>query len=240
MSEKPTLLLVHGAWHGSWAWDPLAAILEDRGWTVERVDLPTVHAADPIGLHLADDADAISAAIDAIDGPVVVVAHSYGGVPTTQAASAENVRHIVYIAAFVLDEGESLLGAVGGVAPSWWVVDGPLATAGTAEEPPISLFFADVEPDAAATAAAKLRPQSVLAFQEPLTAVAWRTKPSTFVLTEQDAIFPVPAQEGLAARAGSTLRRLDTSHSPFLSQPAAVADIIEEAATGPAAVAADG
>ena len=230
MSEKPTLLLVHGAWHGAWAWDPLAAILEHRGWTVERIDLPTVHAASPEGLHLSDDADSVSAAIAAIDGPVVVVAHSYGGVPTTQAATAENVQHIVYIAAFVLDEGESLLAAVGGVAPSWWVVEGPLATAGTDEEPPVSLFFADVEADAATAAAARLKPQSVLAFQEPLTTVAWRAKPSTFIVTEQDAIFPVPAQEALAARAGSTVRRLDTSHSPFLSQPAAVADIIEEAA----------
>lgn len=230
MSERPTLLLVHGAWHGSWAWEPLTAVLENRGWAVETVDLPTVHAADPIGLHVTDDADAIADAIAAIDGPVVVVAHSYGGVPTTQGALAENVQHIVYIAAFVLDEGESLLGAVGGVAPSWWVIDGPLATAGTVEEPPASLFFGDVDPDVAAAAVARLKAQSVLAFQEPITAVAWRTKPSTFIVTEQDAVYPVPAQEALAARAGSTVRRLDTSHSPFLSQPEAVADIIEEAA----------
>ncbi|GAA2082200.1 alpha/beta hydrolase [Microbacterium hatanonis] len=230
MSEKPTLLLVHGAWHGAWAWDPVAGILEDRGWAVERIDLPTVHADDPVGLHLSDDADAVAAAIAAIDGPVVVVAHSYGGVPTTQAATGDTVQHIVYIAAFALDEGESLLGAVGGVAPSWWVVDGPLATAGTDDEPPVSIFFADVDADAAAAASARLKPQSVLAFQEPLTQVAWRTKPTTYIVTEQDAIFPVPAQEALAARAGSTVRRLDTSHSPFLSQPEAVADIIEEAA----------
>jgi pimeloyl-ACP methyl ester carboxylesterase len=140
------------------------------------------------------------------------------------------VQHIVYIAAFVLDEGESLLGAVGGVAPSWWVVDGPLATAGSAEEPAVSLFFADVDPDTAAAAVSQLKPQSVLAFQEPLTKVAWRTNPSTYIVTGRDAIFPPPAQEALAARAGSVIRRLDTSHSPFLSQPEAVADIIEEAA----------
>lgn len=229
MSERPTILLVHGAWHGSWAWKPLAEILEARGWRVESVDLPTVHALEPAGLRLADDALAVSEAIDAINGPVVVVAHSYGGVPTTQAALADNVHHIVYIAAFVLDEGESLLAAVGGVAPSWWVVDGPLATAGTREEPAESLFFADLNPDAAAAAVARLKAQSVLAFQDPLTEVAWRTKPSTYIVTGQDAVFPPPAQEALAARASSTIRRLDTSHSPFLSQPEAVADIIEEA-----------
>lgn len=230
MSERPTLLLVHGAWHGAWAWEPLAAILEGRGWSVETIDLPTVHAEHPAGLHLSDDADAVAQAIDAIPGPVVVIAHSYGGVPTTQAAVADNVQHIVYIAAFALDEGESLIGAVGGVAPSWWVIDGPLATAGTAAEPALGLFFADVEPAAAAAAVSQLKAQSVLAFQEPLTRAAWRTKPSTYIVTGQDAIFPVPAQEGLAARAGSTVRRVDASHSPFLSQPEAVADLIEEAA----------
>ena len=230
MSARPTILLVHGAWHGAWAWDLVKARLEDRGWDVRTVDLPTVHSERIEGLHLSDYADAVRDAIAAVDGPVVVVAHSYGGVPTTQAASSEAVQHIVYVAAFALDEGESLLGAVGGVAPSWWVVDGPVATAGTEQEPAASLFFGDVEPGAAAEAVARLKPQSVLAFQEPLTAAAWRTRPSTFLITESDAIFPEPAQAGLAARAGSTVRRLNTSHSPFLSQPDAVVGIIEEAA----------
>jgi pimeloyl-ACP methyl ester carboxylesterase len=230
MSGQPTLLLVHGAWHGAWAWEPLKRILEGRGWSVKTVELPTVQADDIVGLHLADDARAVSDAISAIEGPVVVVAHSYGGAPTTQAATADNVQHIVYIAAFALDEGESLLGAVGGVAPSWWVIDGPVVTAGTAAEPSTSLFFADVEPEEAAAAARRLKPQSVLAFQEPLTAAAWRTKPTTYVVTGQDAAIPPVAQEALAARAGSTTRHLDTSHSPFLSRPDAVADIVEEAA----------
>ena len=230
MSERPTILLVHGAWHGAWAWDLVKTRLEEHGWAVRTLDLPTVHAERIEGLQLSDDADAVRDAIAAVGGPVVVVAHSYGGVPTTQAATDDAVQHIVYVAAFVLDEGESLLGAVGGVAPSWWVVDGPTATAGTEQEPAASLFFADVEPSAAEAAVARLKPQSVLAFQEPLTGAAWRTKPSTYIVTEQDAIFPEPAQVGLAARAGSTVRRLNTSHSPFLSQPDAVVEIIEEAA----------
>lgn len=235
MSDRMTVLLVHGAWHGPWAWEPVARILDARGWDVRTVALPTVHAADPVGLHLADDATAVTEAIAAIDGPVVVVAHSYGGVPTTQGAVGENVRHIVYTAAFALDEGESLLGAVGGVAPSWWVVDGPLATAGTEAEPARELFFGDVEPAAADAAVARLRPQSVLAFEEPLTHAAWRETPSTYIVTEHDAVFPLPAQEALAARAGARIRHLPTSHSPFLSQPEAVADIIEDAAGSSAA-----
>lgn len=226
---RPTLLLVHGAWHGSWFWEPLISELGE--FDVRTVDLPSCTGGpDELG-GLEDDAETVRAAIAAIDGPVVVVAHSYGGAPTTEAAVAPSVQHIVYIAAFALDEGESLLGAVGGVAPSWWVIDGPLVTAGTAHEPAASLFFADVDPELAEEFVAKLKPQSRLAFEEPLTAVAWREKPTTYIITEQDAVFPVPAQEALSARSGSTVYRLDTSHSPFLSQPEAVADIIEAAAS---------
>ena len=229
MSDRPTLLLVHGAWHGAWAWEPLQSELEARGWDVRTVDLPTVHADDPRGLHMTDDADAIAAAIDEIGGPVAVVAHSYGGVPTTQGATSESVVHIVYIAAFVLDAGESLLGSVGGVAPSWWVVDGPLATAGTEAEPAAGLFFGDVDDAVAATAVGQLKAQSSAAFSDEVTAVAWRDKDTTYVITEQDVIFPLPAQEALAARSGSTAVRMDTSHSPFLSKPSELADIIENA-----------
>src|SRR5262245_57894474 len=100
---RPTLLFVHGAWHGSWCWEPVRQILSERGWTTAAVDLPTVHAPDKAALGMAADADAVRAAIDAIDGDVVVAAHSYGGVPTTQGADADNVTHIVYISAFVLD-----------------------------------------------------------------------------------------------------------------------------------------
>lgn len=231
MSQGPAVLLVHGAWHGAWCWEALRPILERAGRDVHVVDLPTVHAADKAHLGLADDADTVRAAIQAIDGPVVVVGHSYGGAPVSVAAAGQpNVVHIVYIAAFVLDAGESLLGAVGGEPPSWWTIDGDLVTAGNAQEPPVDLFFGDVPADVAAAAVARLKSQALRPFTEALTAAAWHDVPSTYVVTERDGVFPVPAQEGLAARAGSTVVRLDTSHSPFLSQPVATADIILGAA----------
>ncbi|MEV7693669.1 alpha/beta fold hydrolase [Microbacterium sp. NPDC089189] len=230
MSVRPTILLVHGAWHGSWCWEHVSDILRADGWQVQTIDLPTVHAPDKAALGMQDDADAVAAAVARIEGPVVVVAHSYGGVPTTQGADLPQVRHIVYVAAFVLDEGESLLAAVGGVEPDWWHIDGALATAGDETRPPSELFFADAAPDEAARASARLLPQAARAFRDEVGVVAWRGRPTTYVVTEQDAIFPVPGQEALAARAGSAVRRLDTSHSPFLSQPAALATLIEEAA----------
>lgn len=227
MSETPAILLVHGAWHGSSCWDRVRPILEAAGRAVHVVDLPTVHAPDKAQLTLADDVRTVREAVEAIDGPVVVVAHSYGGVPTTQAlVGAENVAHLVYIAAFALDAGESLLGAVGGVAPSWWVVDGPLTTAGTAAEPAEQLFFNDLPEDVARANAARLQAQATSPFQEAIDGAAWRSIPSTYVITERDGVFPVFAQEALSARAGSTVHRLDTSHSPFLSQPERTAEII--------------
>jgi pimeloyl-ACP methyl ester carboxylesterase len=206
-------------------------LLSAQGWSIRTVELPTVHAAGKDLLGLQDDADAVSAAVDEITGPVVVVAHSYGGVPTTQGALDPRVQHIVYIAAFVLDEGESLLAAVGGVAPDWWHVNGPVVTAGDASQPPQHLFYGDVDPQVADAATARLVDQSVRAFTEPLTRVAWRDRPTTYVITEDDVIFPVEAQEALSARAGSRVVRLATSHSPFLSQPDAVAEIISAAAS---------
>lgn len=228
---RPTLLFVHGAWHGAWCWAPLRQLLEERGWTTAAVDLPTVHAADKAALGMAADADAVGAAVAAVGGDVVVVAHSYGGVPTTQGAVADNVAHIVYISAFVLDEGESLLSGVGGVQPDWWNVNGGIAAAGTDAHRPQDLFYGDLPPAAADAATAQLTTQSVRAYLDEVTATAWRGRPTTYVITERDAIFPPEAQAALAARAGSAAVRLATSHSPFLSQPAAVASIIERAAT---------
>jgi pimeloyl-ACP methyl ester carboxylesterase len=230
MSNDPTILLVHGAWHGAWCWDAVRTRLEAKGRTVLAIDLPTVHAPNKAELDMLNDAKAVRDAVDAIDGPVVVVAHSYGGVPTTQGlAGAANVAHIVYIAAFALDAGESLLGAVGGVPPTWWMVDGALTTAGNDAEPPQSLFFNDLPDEVATANAARLLAQATKPFSDVVTEVAWKSIPSTYLITERDAVFPLFAQEALSGRAGSTVHRLDTSHSPFLSQPDATADIIDAA-----------
>jgi pimeloyl-ACP methyl ester carboxylesterase len=111
----------------------------------------------------------------------------------------------VYVAAFALDEGESMLSPAGGVPPSWWNVQGDRA------------------------AAARLKPQPMKAFSVPVTEVAWRTVPSTYIVTQRDTIFPLEAEEWLAGRAGSKVVRMDTSHSPFLSRPEETADVIDAA-----------
>jgi pimeloyl-ACP methyl ester carboxylesterase len=220
MPERPTLLLVHGAWHGSWCWNPLRTLLEAGGWRVDTVDLPSVAPQDAPRHGMHDDAQAIR---DAITGPTVVIAHSYGGIPATQAATPE-VQHLIYVAAFMPDVGDSLLNMVGGTAPPWWRTEEDVIHALTPE----TVFFNDVDDPPVD----RLLPQSRQAFTDELAEAAWHTTPSTYVLCAKDNAIPPPAQEAMSRRA-TTTERLDAGHSPFLSCPQELAAIIENAVSLP-------
>jgi pimeloyl-ACP methyl ester carboxylesterase len=173
------------------------------------------------------DAEVIAQAAAAIDGPVIVVAHSYGGVPTTQALSdAKNVKRIIYLAAMQLEAGDSCLSPAGGVLMPWakrrhrkGIGDYLEATT------PMTTFYNDVDTVTAQRAASQVCYQSYASFEQRLTETAWKTIPSTYVICELDNAIPVFAQDLMAQRADD-VQRLHTSHTPFLSQPAAVADLI--------------
>ncbi|TDD46931.1 alpha/beta hydrolase [Kribbella antibiotica] len=217
MAGRPAVLLVHGAWHGSWCWEPLKELLTKDGWRVETVDLPSVGSGRH-GLH--DDARVVREAMGAIGGPVVVVAHSYGGEPATEGSAGHPaVQRLIYVAAFLLDVGESLLGAIGGTPPPWWDVDGDVIRPLTPE----AVFFNDI--DDPTDAVRRLEPQSYRAVTDELTAAAWRSTESTYVVCENDQAIPVFAQEAMAQRAGK-VERLASGHSPFLSCPEELAAII--------------
>ncbi|MGY1641638.1 alpha/beta hydrolase [Geodermatophilus sp. SYSU D00703] len=215
-----TLLLVHGAWHGSWCWEPLRDALD--GVPVRTVDLPSV-GSDPAALgSLDDDAQAVRAALADIEGPVVVLGHSYGGIPVTEAATADlGVAHLVYLCAFQLDVGESLVGSLGGQPPDWQEVH-PTHVRVTTPEP---VFYNGVDPELTERAVSRLRLHSVSSFTQPLSRAAWTELPSTYVVCEQDQAIPVSAQEAMARRAGEVLR-MDAGHSPFLSRPAELATLL--------------
>jgi pimeloyl-ACP methyl ester carboxylesterase len=222
MAPAPTLVLVHGAWHGPWVWRRLVEELSDLD--VRTVALPSV-GPDPAALgDLRTDAEAVRAAVTLVDGPVLVCAHSYGGMPATEGlAGMRNVVGLVYLSAFQLDIGESLLGAVGVNAPSWWDVH---RTEGYVDAlRPAEVFYEDVHPETARAAIDRLGHHSLAAFAQPLTRAAWRTIPSTYVVCERDAAIPVVAQETMAERAGRVLR-MPSSHSPFLSRPAQLAGVL--------------
>ncbi|MFW3169976.1 alpha/beta hydrolase [Geodermatophilus sp. CPCC 206100] len=215
-----TLLLVHGAWHGSWCWGPLREALGDV--PVVTVDLPSV-GTDPGALGgLYEDAEAVQAAVAGVDGPVVVLGHSYGGAVVTQAVTADSgVAHLVYLCAFQLDEGESLLGTVGGAAPPWWDVQEAHIGVRTPED----VFYNGVPADLTTQSVERIGLQSLTSVQQPLTNAAWRAVPSTYVVCEQDQAIPPFAQEAMAQRAGKVLR-LPAGHSPFLSHPAELAGLL--------------
>lgn len=195
------------------------------GWATRGLELPSVvRSNERCGLH--DDARVVQQAIQDIDQPVVVVAHSYGGMPATQgAADNSNVVHVMYLAAFMLDVGLSVLDAVGGHVPPWWDVD---VDAGTVTpRQPYEVFFNDVPPGVAERVAARLRPHSLNAFTEQLTAAAWTSTPTTYVVCEQDQAVPVEAQTSMSRSASSVLR-ISSGHSPYLSRSRELAHLIAE------------
>ncbi|MCX5097066.1 alpha/beta hydrolase [Streptomyces sp. NBC_00365] len=224
-NSQPTILLVHGAWHGAWCWDKLIPQLESRGWNVATVDLPSASAEAEHTAGMYDDARAIRQTLAAIGGPVTVVAHSYGGIPATEAAAtAENVSRLVYLAAFQLDEGDSLVGQSGGALPA--------GDTGTLPPNPEhrEYFYNGVSDEDAAWAAERLVPQSIKSFSEPLTSASWKGVESRYIVCEVDNALPLLFQEGMAARSGKAYQ-LPSGHSAFLSMPAELAETITTAAS---------
>jgi pimeloyl-ACP methyl ester carboxylesterase len=223
----PAMLLVHGAWHGTWVWEKVERELTARGWAVHTVDLPSVAERGQPRKALYDDAAAVRERVKEIDGPVVVVAHSYGGAVVTQGvANLPTVRHIVYVCAFTLDVGESLLGFVGG-QPDWWIIEGDIMT----PDDPWALFYHDVEQPEAERAIDRLRPISYVSVTETLTAAAWRNVASTYIICDRDAA--MGASQDLLAKRATHIRHLPSSHSPMLSMPSELTDLIVEASNQP-------
>jgi len=212
--DRGNLLLVHGAWHGSWCWEHVIPELESSGWRTSVVDLPSASGSPSHGVP--EDAAVVREALAALEGPVTVLAHSYGGVPVAEAAG--DVDRLVYLAAQMLEPGESLVSPLGG----------PWYEPGTAllDVPPGDALFADVPDDLARWAVERLRPQSAKSFEDRVTAAAWQTVPTGVILCRDDAIFP-PLYAERAAKTGK-VRHLAGSHSPFLSRPVELAELVCE------------
>jgi pimeloyl-ACP methyl ester carboxylesterase len=206
-------------------WRPLYELLTKDGYHVAVVQNPT--------LSLQGDSAATTLIIDAQDGPVVLVGHSYGGAVISAAGTDQKVAALVYICAFAPDQDESVNTLIAG-----FPTDGP--------QPPIlpprdgflfldrekfhASFAADVPAEEAAFMADSQVPWGLDALGGPVTDPAWRTKPSWYLVTTEDRMIPPAAQRTMSQRAGATVGEVAASHSVYVSQPAAVADPIKQAA----------
>lgn len=215
------IVLVHGSWHGSWCWDLLRAELGELGRVTHAVDLPSM-SGPAHGVEA--DAKVVREKVDSIDGPVLLLGHSYGGVVVSQAsAGAGNVARLVYLAAFMLDDGQSPTSTVGREVPAEVEMLPPYGD-------PVDAFYADVPAELARDAAARLRPQSAQAARDRQRGAGWRDIPSTYILCERDKAVPPALQEQMSGRAGEVWR-LDAGHSPFLSMPADLAALLAKIAS---------
>ena len=223
---KSTVLLVHGAMHTPWIFDSLRAQLALRGVDSHAVQLPSSSPDSAAALGLHEDASTVRAAIEAIDTPVVLAAHSYGGVPATWAAAETPVGHLVYSAAFALRPGVSMMEWMGGAFPPNWhrSPDGLAVKVGDPEQS----IFSGVDPAVTAQAVKRLNWEGMGAFTQTLAAAPVNT-PTTYIVATKDPALPPAVQERWAADA-SHVARIPSGHSPHLSHPQQVADILAEVA----------
>lgn len=217
------VVIVHGALADGAGWRKVHDLLRDKGYRVTVVQPPMT--------SLKDDVDAARRILDLQDGPSVLVGHSYGGMVVTQAGSAENVAGLVYIAAFQPDEGENLLDLAGRMPP---------ATTGIKATPDGYLYLdpkvypADFAADVPLGEATFMAHSQVLpakaSFEARVRQPAWKTRKSWALIATDDRAINPDLMRMMAKRAGSTAIEVKSSHAPFLSQPEAVAGLIETAA----------
>jgi pimeloyl-ACP methyl ester carboxylesterase len=223
--ERPAIVLVHGGFVDGSGWEGVYRILRRDGYTVRVVQNPTI--------SLAGDVAATRFVLDAAEGRVLLVGHSYGGAVVTEAGNDPRVAGLVYVAAFAPDRGESVAALIKDPPPG-------------APVPPIlpprdgfllldrarfrEAFAADVDAETAAFMADAQVPWGIDALQGAITEPAWRTRPSWYLVATEDRMIPPPAQRSMAARAGSNVIEVAGSHAIYVSQPGAVAALIARAA----------
>ena len=220
------IVLVHGGFVDASGWQAVYQLLRSEGFNVSVVQNPTT--------SLADDVLAVRRVLARQDGPAILVGHSYGGVVISEAGNDPIVAGLAYIAAFAPDAGESVASLIANppagapVPPILPPQDGFLLLdrAKFAEA-----FAADVEPELAQFMADAQVPWGVEALQGAVTAPAWRTKPSWYLVATKDRMIPPGAQRAMAQRAGSTVAEVAASHALYVSRPQEVARLVATAAS---------
>jgi len=241
-SEPATVVLVHGAWHGAWCFERVADPLRDGGIKVVTVDLPG-HGADPGPLgDLHGDAARVRDVLDSLDPPVVLLGHSYGGAVITEAGDHPAVAHLVYLCALAIDGDETCASAGSGDPASARIshegrtelastfvpnADGTAIT--VTPEGARALLYNDCDAESTEWALARLGPQPVVTFQQTPDALAWRSKPSIYIVCADDQTIHPDLQRILARRCTTSVE-WPTGHSPFLCRPELVVDLLSDLA----------
>ena len=226
------VVFVHGACvrDGSWWWHRTAALLLEQGVSSVTPGLPSCGeagvAAGASGPGLADDVVAVRRVLEDSDEPTTVVAHSYGGIVTAEAAAGVSaVRHLVLVSSYLPDVGQSLSDFGDGSPAPFLDVNADLGTFGVRPELLADTFLQDCDPGIQAQAAGRLANQSVQVTGQPVGAAAWQQVPTTYLVCAQDRGTPARLQREFARRARRVIE-LESGHHPFLSQPAAVRDLL--------------
>jgi pimeloyl-ACP methyl ester carboxylesterase len=226
MNTRPNIVLVHGAWAEGSCWSGVIERLQADGYHVTAPQFPLTTQAD--------DVARLRQVLDLQDGPTIVVGHSYGGqVITALGADAPNVAGLVYIAAFGLDQGESLAALLS---------QGPLTPAlvhmftdkqgfsWSSEDDFVNHFAGDVDPVKAKVMYAVQQPIAMSIFEEVMGVPAWKTLPSWYLVAADDEALPPEAERLFATRMGATTVEIPSSHAAMVSHPSEVAELIETAA----------
>lgn len=231
---KPTVVLVHGAFADGSSWDEVTQRLQRHGF-------PVIVAANPLR-SLSGDAASLASLLASIEGPIILVGHSYGGMVMTNAAAGnDNVKALVYIAAFAPAPGDTVFGLVGmfpgsELPAAIHPVPFALPDGSTGVDAYVALdkfhdvFAADVPGKEAALMAAKQRPSTLVSGEEPSVGAAWETIPSWYLVATQDKVIPPDTQRFMATRAGASMVEFPGSHVVMVSKPGPVVDLIREAA----------
>ncbi|HZP29875.1 MAG TPA: alpha/beta hydrolase [Acidimicrobiia bacterium] len=236
-----TVVLVHGAWHGAWCWSKVIPRLDAAGVAVVAVDLPGHGDRPGPPGDLYEAAAHVREVLDTIDGPVVVCGHSYGGAVITEAtADRADVTQLVYLAALLPDVGES----VGATMPNAELDpaevtelarDGAMirhddGTMTVDEKVAVAALYNDCTDEDVAYALPRLCAQSAASFKQTLTGAGWHDIPATYVVCTEDRAIVPGFQRAMARARATTIVELPAGHSPFFSDPQAVADLLAELA----------
>jgi len=226
MNTRPNIVLVHGAWAEGSCWSGVIERLQADGYHVTAPQFPLT--------ALADDVARLRQVLELQDGPVIVAGHSYGGhIITALGADAPNVAGLVYIAAFGLDQGESLgaLLSQGPVTPALaHLVTDKQGFGWLSEDDFVSHFAGDVDPVRAKVMYAAQQPIAMSIFNAVMDVPAWKALPSWYLVAADDEALPPEAERLFATRMGATAVEIRSSHVAMVSHPAEVARLIETAA----------